>query len=528
MSYRALYRFRILAPMKLSPFLLRICAACMLLGGMAGTHAYADTSIAGTMTREQLANAIDEQIQQPRFNAASWGIAVVSLDTGRTVYAHDADRLLQPASTAKLYTAALVLDTIGTDYRIPTQLLATRQVIQGRLQGPLILRGMGDPTLGTPGTNMDWADQLAEQVAASGMHDVQGDLIADDSYFQGPQTGSGWEARDLQSWFAVPASALSVQENVADLTVAPANIPGHPASLMLDPPGTLMHLVNNLETGARDSRPDINLYRAPGTDSLYAFGTIPAHAETQTYKLAMADPAWYAGTHLREALERHGVRIHGNLRVRHWPEQDSTDLGKAVVLAQVLSPPVMDILDRGLKRSQNLYLQNLLQIAGVKAQANAEQSGDPPAGFRSSDAWGIRALKQLLDSIGIAPGMAQIEDGAGLSRQDLSTANAMVHLLTYLAHQPYGDALRNALPSAGVDGTLQWRMRHTAAADNVHAKTGSMGNVRCLVGYVTTAAGEHLAFAIMLNNFVRGEDEPSPSRNLDAIVELLASFQGHS
>lgn len=453
---------------------------------------------------------------------------MASLDTGRTLYAHDADRLLQPASTAKLYTAALVLDTIGTDYRIPTQLLATRQIVQGRLQGPLILRGMGDPTLGTPDTNADWADQLAMQLAADGVHEVQGDLVADDSYFQGPQTGSGWEARDLQSWFAVPAAALSVQENVAELTVAPAKAPGLAASLRLDPPDALAHVDDHLITSAPDTRSDINLYRAPGDTTLYAFGNINEGAAPQTFKLAIADPAWYAGTRLRDALARHGIHIRGVVRVRHWPEQNDAGLGKAVVMAQVLSPPVMTILDRGLKRSQNLYLQNLLQIAGIKAQADAEQSGDPPSGFLSSDAWGIRALDKLLDRIGIAPGMAQIEDGAGLSRQDLSTPNAMVHLLTYLAGQPYGSQLRDALPAAGVDGTLEWRMRDTAAADNVHAKTGSMTNVRCLVGYVTTAAGEHLAFAIMLNNFVRGEDEPSPSRNVDAIVELLAKFQGHS
>ncbi|GLQ94259.1 peptidase S13 [Dyella acidisoli] len=500
----------------------------MALALFANASLHAENASTAITTPQQLASAIDEQISDPRFASASWGIAVISLDTGHALYAHDANRLLQPASTAKLYTAALVLDTIGTDYRIPTQLLATRPVAQGRLEGPLILRGMGDPSLGTPGTNMDWADQLAEQLAASGVHDVQGDLIADDSYFQGPQIGSGWEARDLQSWFAVPASALSVQENVVDLTVRASDAPGRPASLMFDPPGAMTRVVNHLATGAHGTHSDINLYRAPGDPTLYAFGNIPAQAESQTFKLAIADPAWYAGTRLREALERHGVHVQGGLRVRHWPEQNTADIEKAVVLAQVLSPPVMDILSRGLKRSQNLYLQNLLQIAGVKAQANAEQSGDPPSGFLSSEAWGTRALKALLDRIGIASGAAQIEEGAGLSRQDLSTPDAMVHLLTYLAGQPYGAQLRDALPSAGVDGTLEWRMRNSAAADNVHAKTGSMNNVRCLVGYVTTAAGERLAFAIMLNNFVRGEDEPSPSRTLDAIVELLAEFQGHS
>lgn len=510
-----------------SRYLLRLGAACLLLGAVADAQAQA-TDTPASATVQALTAAIDAQIGEARFASASWGIAVQSLDTGRTLYVHDADRLLQPASTAKLYTAALVLSTIGTDYRIPTQLLATRRITQGRLQGPLILRGMGDPTLGTPGTNMDWADQLAAQLAAAGVHDVQGDLIADDSYFQGPPIGSGWEARDLQSGFAVPASALSVQENTVELTVRPGQAPGSAAPLMFDPPGALTRVVNTLTTRAPDTHNDINLYRAPGDTTLYAFGSIAARTSPLSFKLAMIDPAAYAAVRMREALGRHGIRLHGALRVRHWPAQDKTDLDKAVVVAQILSPPVMEILTRGLKRSQNLYLQNLLQIAGVKAQADAERNGASAPGYLSSEAWGIRALHALLDHIGAAPGAAQIEDGAGLSRQDLATPNAMVQLLSYLASQPYGEPLRDALPDAGVDGTLEWRMRHTPAADNVHAKTGSMTNVRCLVGYVTTAAGEHLAFAIMLNNFVRGDDERSPSSNVDAIVELLAAFQGRS
>jgi serine-type D-Ala-D-Ala carboxypeptidase/endopeptidase (penicillin-binding protein 4) len=510
-------------------YLLWFGTASMLWGAL--VHAQDASSgtpaVAATASLQQLAADIDAQIGQPRFASSSWGIAVTSLDTGHSLYLHDADRLLQPASTAKLYTAALVLDTLGMDYRIPTQVLATRPVVQGRLDGPLILHGMGDPTLGTPGTNNDWADQLASQLAATGVREVRGDLIADDSYFSGPSAGSGWEARDLQSWFAVPSSALSVQENVTALTITPSAAPGRTASLMFDPPAALAHVANSLITSAPHTRSDINLYRAPGGDTLYAFGNIAAHSEPQTFKLAIADPAWFAGTQLREALARQGIRLEGQVRTLHWPEPDNIGLDKAVVLAQVLSPPVMEVLTRGLKRSQNLYLQNLLQIAGVKAQANAMQGGDPPAGFLSSEAWGIRAMRELLDRIGISSD-SQIEEGSGLSRQDLATPNAMVRLLTWLAGQPYAAQLRNALPDAGVDGTLEWRMRNTPAMDNVHAKTGSMSYVRCLVGYVTTASGEHLAFAIMLNNFAHEGDEPSPSRNLDAIVELLAGFRGHS
>ncbi|QAU23085.1 D-alanyl-D-alanine carboxypeptidase/D-alanyl-D-alanine-endopeptidase [Dyella sp. M7H15-1] len=513
-----------------SRYLAWIGAACMLWNVLAHAQAastYAPATTVNT-TAQQLAAAIDAQISDPRFASSSWGIAVTSLDTGRTLYAHEAERLLQPASTAKLYTAALLLDTLGTDYRIPTQLLATHPISGGYLEGPLILHGMGDPTLGTPGTNTDWADQLATQLAANEVRDVHGDVIADDSYFSGPSVGSGWEARDLQSWFAVPSSALSVQENVVNLTVTPSASPGRPASLLFDPPGAMTRVVNTVTTSAQHTRSDINLYRAPGDSTLYAFGNIAARSNPQTFKLAIADPARFAGTLLREALVRHGIRVEGQVRTVHWPEQNAIDMDKAVVVAQVLSPPLMEVLTRGLKRSQNLYLQNLLQIAGVKAQASASQGGDPPSGFLSSEAWGIRAMHELLEHIGIAPTDSRIEEGAGLSRQNLATPNAMVRLLTYLASQPYGAQFRDALPNAGVDGTLEWRMRNTPAMDNVHAKTGSMNDVRCLVGYVTTVSGERLAFAIMLNNFVRVGDEPSPSRNLDAIAELLAGFQGHS
>ena len=117
-------------------------------------------------------------------------------------------------------------------------------------------------------------------------------------------------------------------------------------------------------------------------------------------------------------------------------------------------------------------------------------------------------------------------EGTGLSRRDLTTPNALARLLVYLAAQPYADTLHDALPIAGVDGTLTWHMRHTAAENNVHAKTGSMAYTHCLAGYVTSAAGERLAFAIMLNNYDRPDNAPSAGGDVDAIAVLLANYRG--
>lgn len=473
----------------------------------------------GASASAGLAAQIDALIDQPRFAAASWGIAVVSLDSGRTLYARHADQLLQPASTVKLFTAAVSLSTLGPDYRIPTRLLASGRIMNGRLNGSLILYGMGDPTLGTEGS-ADWADQLASQVAARDVRFVHGDLIADDSYFNGPTYGSGWEAGDLQSWFAVPSSALSTQENIVDVTVIPGAAAGRPAQLDLAPAEAMPVVIDQLVTSAARTPNDINLYRAPGEDNLHAFGSIAADAPAQHFKLAMVDPARMAGMQLRQALKHHGIQLTGKLRALHWPQSDAAMLAHADTFGEVLSPPLRDILQSGLKRSQNLYLQNLLLSVGT------HEPVDTTVGFSSSESRGIEALRQLLMQIGIPPLASLIDEGTGLSRRNLVTPNALVRLLVYLAAQPYADVVREALPIAGIDGTLIGHMRGTAAENNVHAKTGSMAHVHCLAGYVTTAAGERLAFAIMLNNYERADDAPSVSSEVDAIAVLLASYRG--
>ncbi|MEI7036181.1 D-alanyl-D-alanine carboxypeptidase/D-alanyl-D-alanine endopeptidase [Fulvimonas yonginensis] len=466
---------------------------------------------------------IDAYIAQPRFAAARWGIAVVSLDSGRTLYAHDADKLFQPASTAKLYTAALVLQTLDAGYRIPTRVLGAPPGRWGRVDGPLVLYGMGDPSLGAIPATADWADALAGQLAARGVRRVDGDLVADAGYFVGPAIGDGWESSDLLSGFAAPASALGVDENQWRLTVTPAAHAGEPARLASDPLPA-MHVDNRLLTAAAGSSDDVNLYRAAGSDTLHAFGTIAAGSPARRFRLAMADPARVAGAQLLQALRRRGIRVDGELRVTRWPQPPPALPAEAGVLAEVRSPPLATLLREGLKRSQNLYLQNLLQLAGTRARAEAS-TGSAPAGFRSAEDWGLHALRRLLERIGIAPSAALLGEGTGLSRRDLTTPNALARLLAFLAADARN--VQDMLPVAGVDGTLASRMRGTPAAGNVHAKTGSMTYVSGLAGYVTSATGEHLAFVILLNDYAPPTGR-SASAEVDAIAIRLAELDQRS
>ena len=176
---------------------LLLCPLPVLAAGLPAIATPQATHAPAAVAHASLAASIDAIVAQPRYAAADWGIAVVALDSGRTLYAHQAGKLFQPASTAKLFTAALTLATLPADYRIPTRVLSAATSRHGQLDGPLLLYGMGDPSLGSPGANPDWADALATQLAARGIHTIRGDLIADTSYFAGPRIGSGWEAGDL-------------------------------------------------------------------------------------------------------------------------------------------------------------------------------------------------------------------------------------------------------------------------------------------------------------------------------------------
>ena len=170
----------------------------------------------------------------------------------------------------------------------------------------------------------------------------------------------------------------------------------------------------------------------------------------------------------------------------------------------------------------------LLQQVGVQAE-HASVCADREELPKTSADWGLCAMRSFLGGIGIDNGEATFDEGSGLSRQDLVTPIAMVKLLAWIAQQPFANVLRDALPVAGVDGTLKSRMLGTSAANNLQAKTGTLTHVYALSGFVTDARGEHLVFSLMLNRYQRPTDAfgrdipPSPEDDLDALAEMIAN-----
>ena len=482
---------------------------------------------AGPQTLEDLRARIREVLARPEFAASHVAVKVASLDTGRVLFEQDARKWMQPASNMKLFTVAAALDRLTPEYRFITSIYApARPDAAGTVRGDLVVYGRGDPTFATrfnPEGNGDYflaLDALAADVYAAGVRRVEGDLVGDESYFAGAPMPTGWEWDDLQWYYGAEVSALTVNDNSVDLAVKPGASVGAPARITLGPSTPLVTIIDRTTTSARGTSRELSVNRALGQNTIEIRGRVPLDDRGYTASLAVSRPAMLFATMLRAALERRGVVFTGQTRTvdAQGRVEKPLPVSSLVELAARKSPPLSVIAAQVLKPSQNLYAELLLRTLG-------KLSGSADPKLSSEDA-GAQVVSKFLTQAGINPAGLVMLDGSGLSRADLVTADTTLQLLVYMNRHRFGSEFRLALPVAGVDGTLRNRMKGTPALGNVRAKTGTLGTATSLAGYVYSASGERLAFALMINNPPR--DTNPRAEFTDAIAVLLASFAGRS
>ena len=482
----------------------------------------------GETTLSGLQQRLLAHVSQPRFAGALWGVKVVSLDTGATLFEHNAEKLLSPASNSKLYTVALGLDRLGGDYRIKTSLYASARPSpedNGALKGNLIVYGRGDPTINThvrSNSVSEVLEPLAAALSKAGVKRITGDLIGDESFFRGPPFGAGWAWDDLENSYGAEISALTINDNVAALFVKPNPQPGGPCELRLVP-GSCVVLSNRTETLKEGNR-SISCYRPLGKNVVYVTGHVAVGEQEYRDEIPVPNPAGLFISLFKQVLDKAGIKVEGKVRTLNWLDRPmaASLCDNLIELGSVASLPINDIAREILKPSQNLYADLLLAHVGEQAR-DSEKTGE-----QTSEELGIRELNRFLAQIGIASEDVVFEEGSGLSRNNLTTARATAALLEYMSHHKCAEAFRQALPIAGVDGTLRNRMKGTAAAGNVRAKTGTLRWATSLSGYVTSAAGEHFAFSVMLNRYHNPNGIRSGREDVDAIPVMLAEFHGRS
>ncbi|MFC8720304.1 D-alanyl-D-alanine carboxypeptidase/D-alanyl-D-alanine-endopeptidase [Kitasatospora sp. NPDC057198] len=477
-------------------------AAAVLAASLLAGSAQADdpAPVDATLTAD-----LDALLSDARLANAQTGIEVLDAATGQVVYARQPQALLTPASTLKTVTSAAALDLLGADYRFTTEVRTTGKRYGDTLAGDLVLRGGGDPTLLV--TDLD---ELAGQVAASGITTVTGRVLADGSRYETTPLGPGWAWDDEPYSYSPQIAGLTVANDpeylmdTVRVTVTPGAA-GTEAAVTLDPPQAPMSFTGKVSTGAAGSGSSVGVDRRRGANELTLSGSIAAGSAPVTSWVTVEDPSTYAGRVFEGALARHGVRVVRGVGAATGAESSQP-------LASHRSRTLAELIVPMLKVSNNGMAEHLTkEIGRVK-------------GGRGDWATGVAQVQGFLKANGLGTPAGRQVDGSGLSRYDLITPAKMAGLLELAQNKPWFGTWYDALPVAGnpdrmVGGTLAARMRGTKAENNVHAKSGSMGGVDNLVGYATAPDGRRLVFAVLINDYAG----TSPRPVLDAIAVRLAT-----
>ncbi|TKJ45957.1 D-alanyl-D-alanine carboxypeptidase/D-alanyl-D-alanine-endopeptidase [Candidatus Aerophobetes bacterium Ae_b3b] len=473
----------------------------------------------GSLLAERgLSEGVLKIITAPLYEGSSWGILVKDLESGEVISELNADKLFVPASTTKLFTMTAGLHTFGPDYRFQTPIYRRGKVdSQGTLYGDLILVASGDVTMGgrtTPDeriayTNMDHTEagmdgifeailtetdplaglnELARQVAASGIKYVKGDVIIDNRLFETITSPAG-----------ITRTPMIINDNIIDFIITPSKL-GESASVDYRPRTITYQVEAEVNTVSSNKEPQIEII-SPSEDRIIVRGEVPEGYQPVIRVYGVEDSDSFARTLLIEALERAGVKVEAapsGINPSHKLPKSGT-YKETERVALLVSPPYTELVKLILEVSHNLGANMTPLLIAVKNGKKTLEEG-------------LAIERDIFRKMGIQTEAISISDGAGGDRSDLISPRAVVQLLSFMRKSPHFEYFYDALPILGVDGSLT----HFAGPDNaargkVFAKTGTLiwGNLlndrpimiaKGLAGYMTTAKGRELVFALYVNN----------------------------
>ena len=466
----------------------------------------------------RLGNELAQKFDDPEFENAHWGVLIRSLKTGETVYSRNEKKMFMPASNMKLFTTSSAMMVLGPEYRFTTRLVTTGTVKDSLLKGDLIIVGSGDPTISgryNDGKVTETFEQWADSLRANGIKEISGNIIGDDNCFDEEFYGSGWSADYETDYYAAQISGISFNDNCVDFRVVPSAKIADVCSLSWTPNTKYVNVINQTVTASvTDSVSNVYFYRVRGTNTVYVRGKMSVGKKETIESVAIDNPTLYTVTVLKEILEAKGIRVTGT-PIDVDDLKDSLKYVNAKQLASFTSVPYSVIVRSINKPSQNFYAEQIFRTMGKEKFALGSMDNGSAAAYPVLAGWGVDTVR------------LRMADGSGLSRQDLITPTDMVSLLSGISKEKSFLPFYESLPIAGVDGTIKNRMKGTRAEGNVHAKTGFIGYVRSLSGYVTSADGEMFVFSMVANHYTVPTSKAEKIQN-DVCVKLAEFSRGKS
>lgn len=471
-------------------------------------------------TRDDVTEAMKNVLGSDDFKGASVSMLAVTGDED-TLLCHDSGRLLIPASNMKLVSTALAMHSLGPDYRYGTGIGYSGTIEDGTLRGDLYIIGGGDPTIGSANPIATPLDTLfgewMEMISDTGISHIEGNIVGDGRFFSGMDGHPTWEVCDAGTYYGTGTSGLSFYENVQDFNVSAGEKPGDPVNIEPGYPETpWMEFIYSCTTGKPGTGNSLYFY----PDSFYPCGemrgTFAVDRQPRTEHAANRFPEYTLAWYFWRFLADNGIES----------EEGPADTGPVFgicampqdslkIIGRTFSAPLSDIIAETNRKSNNLYAETLMKTLGK------EYCG---SGCYDSS---YVAVRGLLEETGVTGHRTIIRDGSGLSRENLLSADFLCDLLMKMTLSPSFEDFFNSLPRPGGIGTLEYEMQSVpfSIKDRIRMKSGSMGGVRCLSGYIipeTGAREDMIIFSLLVNGYT--VPLYRIQRALDSIILSLAAY----
>ncbi len=430
----------------------------------------------GGLAKADLAKRIDGIISQPSQKKVQFSIHIVKAGSGRTVYSHNAQKTLVPASNMKVITTAAALKYLGPNYEYETKV--------GLCDDTLIVIGGGDPLLGDKVTDARYSRKdgwiFQDIIAALKKKRIKTikDIIVDSSVFDDQRFHPNWPKKELNRRYACEVSGLNFNGNCIEVT---AKNTGGKVAVSIEPKTGFIKLINKV-TPISKGTSTVGSYRQPEPNRIVVHGK--CRKQAGPFAVAIERPAAFFGFLLAENLAKAGINTNGQLI-----EKAVGDDCNVTVLAEY-STPIADCLARCNKNSLGLAAEALLKT--ISAANN-------PGGKNGSWAGGRQLISRYLLGLGIDRSQFHIDDGSGLSRQNKLSANAITRVLSDTYKSRNWKLYKDSLAVGGVEGTIARYFKEQQYKGKIFGKTGYMAGVRSFSGVCSTADGDYI-FSILANN----------------------------
>ena len=440
---------------------------------------------------------LDDVLRAHPLSRTRIGVAVMDVRDGDVLYAHNADKLFNPASNTKIVSTAAALSALGSDYRYRTRLLGPAPDGDGVVRGDIELRGSGDPSLSTQGVG-----ELAQALAARGVVRIEGDLIAD-----------GKLRDDANPGESLGGGAIIMNRNVYTVRVSPGES-GKNAYVTVEPRGDgFLGAVSKVTTTSkkkRKTRITLSAFRDGGRFIVVAKGRINIRDEYRK-KARLGDGTTWALVVLQRALGDFGIELTGKTRTGSLATQSRPDGAPPVILVTHVSAPLGEICRVSNKDSNNFVADSIFRTLGRERFGGAVTMEK-----------GQRAVKEILTALGFEPSSYRIINGSGLTHENRIQPSTLARLLRHLYFDlAVAPEFVTSLAIGGIDGTIKGRFRGGDFLGRVRAKTGTLSNVSALSGYVGDH-GDVLIFAILVDDFHHRKLEDIRDAQVRLVKQMMA------